>query len=118
MLSEKMRLLLHLTISLLAFIFLYIMAFAGIFIDAGMAPWWMPIAQLFFILIGCLWGKIKVPADTHGMEVYIAIVSCVCFLPVLFMKSIGFISFPLFVGWAMTFVSQLMSLLNKTFSEK
>lgn len=118
MFPEKERLLLNLVTTLLVLIFLYIVAFTEIFVRASEAPWWMPVAQLFFIIIGGLWGRVKVPANTRAMQVYIAIVASLCFLPDLFMKNFGMASFPLFVGWTMAFVGQLMSLLKKTCSDQ
>ncbi|MBI5004653.1 MAG: hypothetical protein HZC04_00490 [Candidatus Lloydbacteria bacterium] len=118
MFSEKERSVLNLVTTLLALIFLYVVAFAEIFVRAGEIAWWTPIAQLFFIIIGGQWGRIKVPANTRATQVYIAIVASLCFLPDLFMKSFGLVSFPLFVGWVMTFIGQLMSLLKKAYFDQ
>ena len=90
-------------------------AFTGMIINSKeTVTWWAaPCMQFFFLLTGLMWGKIDAPENIRAIQAYIAAVACLCFLPNLFFKDFYFVSYPLFVGWALMIGKQLASWLER-----
>lgn len=112
-LTEKERLSLEIIVTLFILAIFYLVACAEIFIRTDeLTTWWIPSVQIFFFLIGIWWGAIEISATLRVMQSNILVVSCMCLLPDLFIKSVSLFSFPLFAGWAMLLARQLAARLK------
>ncbi|MBI2046261.1 MAG: hypothetical protein HYT28_02485 [Parcubacteria group bacterium] len=95
-------------ITLSTLLLLYVVAIFGLIVSNNAShEWWVLSTQLLLVWFSLRWGNISVPINLPAMQVYIAIMVVLCFVPVLFINSIGIVSFPIFLGWAAGFGRQV-----------